>query len=834
MIRALATVLFLAGFAVRAQDANKRTELNLQGQTDTAAGESRRNENIQFNPIDNNALKELNVRMGTTATIVPEFRVDRNYFGAEFGKPAPRATHLAPSKVDAMHGDVFEWHNNSVFSARSFFQSGGVKPARTNEYGFDFTSPLGRDTFVSLGGSQQKIRGNVNGNVLVPLADERTPLTNDPELRPIVESFLAAYPAELPNRTDISPHALNTNSPQSIDLSDGGARLDRNQGANRFFAQYRFTEQQVSAFQFVVGQNPNTTTRAHAARLTWTRAWEARTVTNFSMGFDRVHSLVLPAADGPQVTVSGLEQIGAPSNLPIDRAQNVFRYAGQAIRTGSAHTVTAGFELVRRQINGAEFSSQRGVVTFQNDFGRDAITNLRLGQASRYSVGIGDPHRGFRDWGLEFYAGDHWKVSPKLTLLYGLRYQPVTAPVEVNHLSEAPWGCNCRDFAPRLGFAWRLPGEWGVLRGGYGLHYGEIFPVTYQQIRFNPPGMLKLEIHNPDLTDPLAGVDVGPNARSTVFEFPNNLATPYSHQYNFMWEPLPARAWKLQLGYVGSRSQRLLLLWYTNRAQPVAGIPQTNATVNDRRADAGHYDIRRITNMSRGYYDAARVALIFPRWRGVSFDTTYWFSKAIDLGGNYTNPAVNTDTGQVRSQSEGLLNEDLKARSPFDQSHAFLARGAWDVAHFTLSAVVLAKTGTPFDVLSGSDGPGFGNVDGSNGDRPNLVDPSILGRTLGDPDTSRALLPRAAFSFIRPTDARGSLGHDVFRRGGIRNVNAAVARTWKWGAAKTVTVRAESINLFNTPQFAEPGKELTSPNFAMITNTLNDGRTFRFLLRFGF
>ena len=49
-----------------------------------------------------------------------------------------------------------------------------------------------------------------------------------------------------------------------------------------------------------------------------------------------------------------------------------------------------------------------------------------------------------------------------------------------------------------------------------------------------------------------------------------------------------------------------------------------------------------------------------------------------------------------------------------------------------------------------------------------------------------------------------------------------------------MTFRAEAINLSNTPQFADPGKELTSPNFGQINNALNDGRTFRFLLRFSF
>jgi len=91
----------------------------------------------------------------------------------------------------------------------------------------------------------------------------------------------------------------------------------------------------------------------------------------------------------------------------------------------------------------------------------------------------------------------------------------------------------------------------------------------------------------------------------------------------------------------------------------------------------------------------------------------------------------------------------MKGPSAFDQTHAFLVRGSYTLAPrrfwggWTVSAVVLAKTGMPFTVNSGSDAPGFGNVDGNGNDRPNLVDPSILGRAAGDPDKSRAQLPRA-------------------------------------------------------------------------------------------
>ncbi len=290
------------------------------------------------------------------------------------------------------------------------------------------------------------------------------------------------------------------------------------------------------------------------------------------------------------------------------------------------------------------------------------------------------------------------------------------------------------------------------------------------------------------------------------------------------------------------------MMWFTNRPVPVDGIPVTTGTINLRRPNPDHFEIRRVENSSRAYYDAGRVSLILPNWRGMTLETTYWFSKAIDLGASYTNTAAGDDAKQGRSQTENLVSADLKGPSSFDQTHSFLARlsyrlpalaasptfirhaaGRWD-----LSAVFLAKTGPPFTVFSGSDGPGYGNVDGSQGDRPDLRDPSVLGRTIDNPDTSVRLLPKSAFAFIGPNESRGNLGVGTFRRGGIRNLNAAMSRTWTLAPEKSLTFRAESINLLNTPQFADPVTDLTSPSFGQITNTLNEGRTFQFQLRFRF
>jgi hypothetical protein len=825
--------------------ARQRVELNLLGKEDASSGESRRNENIQFNLVDNNALKELNVRLGVSATIVTEFRPERGYFGAEFGNPPSSMTHVSSSARAGWHGSAFLTHQNSVFTARSFFQAGDVKPARENRYGFSSGLSPWKGAYLWVHGAQEKLHGSVNGNVLVPRADERTPLVAGPAHRALIQHFLAAYPEELPNRTDINPRALNTNAQQSIDSDDATIRFEHTLSSHdRLLTTYQFVAQSVAAFQLVAGQNPNTDTRSHRARITWQRQWNPSSMTLFSAGFDRVGSLLVPEkkAVGPMVSIAGLQTLGPTAIIPIDRAQNLFRYEGQWSLARGGSNWTAGFAAVRRQFNGSETDAHRGVFSFSNDYGRTGIENLRLGTPTQYIVSIGDIHRGFRQWLTQLYANESWRAAAKLSVQLGLRYEIAGRPVEVNRLNRIPYGCDCNNLAPRVAIAYRLPDKLGVVRSAYGLQYGDIFPVTYSQVRFSPPLSVKLAIPAPDLLDPLAGLkQTGQqaDARGNLYLLDPELATPYSHQYNASWEPALSSSWHVQLGVAGSRSHKLLTMWYLNRAHPTAGIAQTTATINQRRAIPDLAEIRWVLNGSRGYFDAARATVIAPRVRGFTLEAAYWFSKAMDLGSDYTNTAYDADSRLSRSQSEFETHQDRKALSLFDQPHSFLARAAWQAPRrnrffedWILSAVILLKKGTPFSVTT-FDGPGFGNVDGNGNDRPNLVDPAILGRVIGDPDTSVARLPRSAFAFIQPDQESGNLGVNVFRKGGIRNVNAALARTWRFRRETSLTLRVESINLLNTPQFAEPGAMLGAPEFGYITNTLNDGRAFRFTVSAG-
>jgi hypothetical protein len=827
---------------------NKRTELNLLGSTDSAGGESRRNENVQFNLIDNNALREINARLGTSATIVTEFQPEHKYFGTEFGNNPTALIHLDPVKRSSdFHGGVSFTHSNSIFSARSFFQAGGVLPAHENNYGFTAGMRLWRGAHLSIDGSQQKLRGSVNGNILVPLATERTPLTNDPAVFRLVQHWIDAYPKAVPNRTDVDPRALNTNSSQSIDTDSTSVRVDQELGArDRIFARHAFTNQKVDAFELVAGQNPDTNTKSHSARLTWNHAFDARSLFDVTLGFDRVHSLLVPEpnAVGPAVTIgSSYTVLGPNSSVPIDRRLNRFRYAALYRHQFGKHLLSAGGEVDRAQNNGLESSSERGNYYFRSDFGRDAITNFRMGIASRYSSAIGDGHRHFRWFEQQYFIGDVWKARPDLSLSYGLRYAPVTAPTELRNLTPIDFKCDCNTVAPQFGVAWQTHRA-GVVRAAYGLHYGDIYPQTLQQTHWDPPNFLKVEVQAPpSLINPLENTYLGPGARHIQFDVPSNLQSPYTHQYTFLWEPFTGRRWSIELGYLGSRTHRLFMMWFANRAVPVAGVPQTTATITERRPDPRYFELREVRNASNAYFDAARVTFKAPACRGLTADASYWFSKALDTGSGYTNMAAGDDARQGYAQSQDLVAKDLKGPSAFDQSHALMVRFQYAlptrphhqlVSGWRLSGVFLVKTGLPFSVISGSDGPGSGNVDGTNGDRPNVVDPSVLGRSIGDPNTSQQLLPRSAFATIAPTDSRGSLGFNTFRRGGIRNTNANLARSWTLHSDWKLTLRAESINFFNTPQFADPNPDLSSPAFGKITNTLNDGRSFQFTMQIQF
>lgn len=808
--------------------------------------EGMRNENVAVYLIDTNAAKEQNIRLGNRVQVVTEAPVEASYFAAEQGSSPSSSLFLsAPAKVSSWHGEAYERLQNSVFNARTFFQVGPVQPSRQNSYGGRVTGSLGRIGAVTLNLSQRKVRGMVNGNILVPLLSERTPLTSDPAEREFINRVFSAYPAIAPNRPDFDARALNTNAPQRIDATDFDTRLDREAAGGRLSFFYGRTQQQIDAFQLVAGQNPNTTLGNHTGRISWRRSFSPTLDFHAGSTFQRNTSLLVspPNAIGPRVRFGyQIEELGPDSSFPVDRAQNTFRHGFglQKLLSGGRHTITFGGEVMRLQLNGIETSNLRGYYQFSNNFGRTAIENLRWGIPSSYEVITGNVSRGFRNWSGHLYAAIRSQITPRLQLYTGFRYSPDGSPLEVNNLDPISYPCDCNNVAPRFSLAYRASDRWTV-RAMYGVSFSALPPVTYQQVRNNPPNALYIFLQNPDLLNPLSGAG---NLKPSIHLNDSNLVSAYAHQYGLSFERRSANNTVFRLGYMGSRTFKLPYSFVENRAVFVPGIVPTTGNIDLRRPDQRYGEVRRVLNAGTAWYDGVQARIDLPSRAGLLVSTTYTFGKALDNGTDYTGTAANKDMLNSRPQSMFTVLQDRKGLSNFDSTHALTMQALYDLPiratrlgwlanGWQVSTIGTIKSGTPLTLYIGSDSPGIGNIDGSGGERPNLLDASILGRTISHPDVAPLILRRELFSYIPVGESRGNLGRGTFRRASIVNWNAAMLKTWKVVRSREATLqfRGEAYNASNTPQFDEPQRNLTSPAFGKITNTLNDGRVFQLSLR---
>ena len=811
-------------------------------QSQEQEGEARRNQNIQVNLVDNQALDEALTRQGAQIRPIGEFSATRGNYAAELGGIGRDPQVVRPDRRSAYHGEIYGSHNNSSLNARTFFQVGDVLPSRRNQYGFRLGGPLGSEKLSFVWTAEEtRESGFVNGNVRVPLASERTALAEDPELRALIQTWLDAYPKEAPNRTEIDPRMLNTNAVQKIRNSGGSFRLDwEPDDGKQFSARYSLNDNFIDSFELVIGQNPNQRQRPQTLNLTWQQQLSPTTTLSLGANFLRrkVHLLLPPGTVGPNVSVGNeIEGLGPAFNMPIFQMGNDFQYLAEGATRSGRHQIDWGGQVVRSQLNELHSDGLRGVVPFRNNFGRTALENFRHGTATRYSFVAGNLYRAWRRTDVNVFVNDRIRLAPGLDLTLGLRYEFAGRPSDVGERTVLGFSSDTNNFAPRIGLAYSGGGM--VVRAGYGISYGDIFPATFRQARLNPPGAVRADVQNPDLLDPLKDFIQVPGEipRHIRIQLDPELVAPYAHQYTLQIERELGANLRLRAAYIGSRNWKLFQNTYANRAERVEGIPLTTGTIHQRRPDQNFFVVRNITNRGRAYFDAAQLSLDKVFSRGLALRATYTFSKALDTGTDFSNTGNRTTIPQV----EELGPADLKARSRFDAPHSFLIGYSYVLPSWmgglTFSGATILRDGTPFGVEIGTDAPPFGNVDGERNDRPSILDPSLLGASVDHPDTGQSVLRRDAFDMSAPfREHRGNLSRAAFRRDGTTNFNVSVSRSLSISPDQTQTVllRAEFINALNHPQFSPPSFSLTDPSFGQITNTLNSGRIVQFTLRYSF
>jgi hypothetical protein len=857
-----------------------RADFHFAGETVQAvAGLEERNPNIFIYRIDLTDLRNLlTIFRGPNPTYIPAFLAEENYFGGEFGTPLLSFQPLRPRPLLAdWHASVSASHQNSALNARNFFNVGPLLPSRITSYNLGAGGPLvSSKASLLLNFGQIFNSGMVNGNVQAPLATERTPLAPDSQTNAIISNLLKAYPGQLPNLPNVSQRQLNTNAPRSIVTADGLARLDiKSNDKTSIAGFYSVNQYSEEPFQLVIGQNPQTDIRSQSAYADLTRTFSPKTAGQLGFYFDRVRASLLPTREFnnllaplgfgivPEIVFpQEPSEIGPGIQFPRMRAENHFKLLSSLSRSIGRHTLKFGWSTTRTQVNDLQSNNGRGTLNFNSDFGRTAVENFLAGTPDLFTITIGNLYRGFRNWEHAAFVEDEYPIFPTFSINMGVRYEVETSPTEVNNLTDPKMPAQHK-VGPRFGFAWNPTRGRLTVRSGYGISYSSIFPVSYQTTRFNPPSVQVLDINTPKMADALALAEAAPTlkpipgAQQNLYLLSPDLVTPYSHMYTLSLEwALPAET-VVRVAYIGSRSFHLLTQGVYNRPVVVPGIPTTSATINLRRPDQRYGAINVVESDSIGYYDAAQASVEKRLTHGLTFRAAYTFGKALNLGGDFTNTGsgveIPPETGTPTCEHCSRFS-DQKGAALFDTPHVFNISYVYRPRFFKgwqISGTTLFQSGVAFHLHTGSDAPGYGNVDGTTVDRPNISNPSLLGKTFDNPDTVKAILGADTcrppgmdglpylhcqnFDTNIPPGGRGNLGWNTFRKDGTANWNVAFARSFRLpGADRSLDYRTEFINFFNTPQFDKPGVQLATATFGKITNTVNKGRQVQFTLKLNF
>jgi hypothetical protein len=572
-----------------------------------------------------------------------------------------------------------------------------------------------------------------------------------------------------------------------------------------------------------------------------------------------------------------------------------------------------------------QFGSQSGYDAMQN-FLRGVVNSFTKGYGPAY-VGLRTTDLNFYaqdDWratrSLTFNLGVRLEIVTAPKEVNGLYDSGYGADTYFEPRFGFAW-------SPSGGKLKRLTGGAGttVIRGGFGLFHGRIYQSIFSQIgastRFNPPTAATLGWSNPEMSvaDPTGGFVFQPGPPKAQVSLANvdpGLHMPYTEQWNLTVErQLPWNS-ALQVSYIGNRGIGLLFYNYRNRPQfpwtstqpntytgasvfpgvtfdkidsnlfnanPAPGyISLQQGRADARRRDGRYGLILETSNASWSYYNAMQIQYTQRTKAGLNMQIGYTWSKNIDTGSEATSVGTG-DINAVVSETQGARS--LRGLSRLSQPQRLSISYVYELPFFRdqrgpdgwnrtaagivgrtlggwmISGVTTFGSGNPFTVLLGYDM----NGDGIGGDRPELLDPSILGRSIDngrvDPATglkfSQGQLPAAAFAptatvvaarqypWYPGTGYVGSLGRNTFWTHGQNNWDLALIKNIRlFGERHHLQFRTEMFNMTNRVQFDMPafvslidtgvaGYRL-QPRFGEITAQRNSPRYMQMSLRYWF
>jgi hypothetical protein len=794
--------------------------------------------------------------LGTTQSLVSvdalqEFRVESSTYSAEYGhNPGGQFSFVTRSGTNDFHGVLFDYLRNNAFDANDWFNNRYrvSQPAlRQNDFGGTLGGPIwiphlykGKDKtffFVSYEGLRLT---QPQAATIQYVPDSALRQSAPAALQPI----LNAFPKQSINGIDYPSAGLaqfigSYSSPSHIDATS--VRLDHT-FSSHMAAFFRYSDTPGSVITRNLSTMYTIESNAQSYTLGITNQFGDAVTNEFRLGYANSQSILNATLDtfggasptdiiramglGGYSNPYGLFYLSIPLNgqsvgttyIGAENAQNLGHQwnlvDGVSLLLGR-HQVKVGVDY-RRIISPLLPASPYALAYFASS--GSIVTNSPL-LVDVFKYTNATPI--FNEFAL--YAQDTWRISPKVTLSAGLRWEVDPPPTEAHgndaytlkgdianpsSLTLAPrgtplWKTTWFNFAPRLGASWLVhgtPGMETVLRAGGGVFFDTANELATQGYNGLGSAAVKAYFGAPlPLTS--AQLDFSPSATApytsgTIYAFPSHLQLPYALQWSVGVEQALGKPQVLTLSYVGSAGRRL--------------IQEQQYSLKAFNPNFGTVII--IPSGVTSDYQALQVSFQRSVAKGLQALASYTWSHSIDFGSN------NSALPLIRGNSD------------FDVRHQFQAGFSWDLPrvspgslrgvvldHWGLDIRAIARTGFPITLQGKSL---TNSATGSTYSSGVNVIPGQPIYLYGSQFPGGLALNPAAFA-VPSGNSSGNAPRNFVRGFGEFQLNLAARREFHLRQGVSLEFRAEAFNVLNHPNFGYIDPTLTSATFGQATQLLN-------------
>jgi Carboxypeptidase regulatory-like domain/TonB dependent receptor len=783
---------------------------------------------------------------------IQEFQVLQHRWTAEQGRAVGGVVNvITKSGSNDFHGSLFSNFRDEDLRAKDFFedQANTVKPSFSRqEIGGSIGGPIVRDKLFFFG-ALERFRERQNIGVL-----------------PSALPQLAAIPGSQPVSEIPSPY----------DDTLLTVKVDHNVTSNQSMF-YRFSYQKNNSPNDQV-PNPATTdltggnttdNKLYSFVVNHSYTISPTKLNQFTFHFQDFNNSILGVTTNPRITFPGGIEIGANVNVPQATSERKYQFRDDfSLQTGN-HNLKFGVNYINTELGGFFFFGSRGyTVTFF-----DSPLTIRNNTNGRYPQGFATPGavqniqfadgEGTHDQKihqLAFYIQDDYKVTPRLTLNLGLRWdanignlpdqtnnrtiqilqrlnhplaQAITGDAEKLSRTTPSW----TEFQPRIGFAWDPKGDGRtVIRGGYGIFYDQLFqnltlfsltqtnPVLYQTI---------LNLTNSDVgvgqlatfrfgVDPLpappAGFSIADLAVGGFGRINDpDSSEPYIQKFSLGFETKLGENATLSSDYVHTlgiheprvqvinpRIENICNALYpgANPASPLCAARGVNSRLLDSAFVAAGLPANRIEQINmigttnRSLFDSWTTTLRY-RTRKILFSGSYVLASSRSWGGQ---PVASYTGNGIATTPDNQFRDGEFGPTRFDERHRIVLSGVFDLPYgFQLAPIMQLASSRPITPTTGLDIDGDGLA--TNDRLCAGVDPRAVFAVRGNSTAIRALNPRgctqAEVNNLRSGLIVNSDGTIEERSGRFFNVDLRATKTFSFGERFRLAGYADLYNLFN-------------------------------------